>query len=287
MRPVWLMLLTLPLLATPIPPVPEGGKATVQIIVTTNGKPGSGDFTVREGETQLHIDDVTPLRDQNAGLELFVLIDDASASSLGAQLSDLKQFILAQPATALIGVGYMSNGGVTTLQRLTSDHSHAAASLRLPFSTTAPSPYLSLTELVKHWPVTHANSPRREVVMVSSGTDPLGGLGPINPYLDSAIQDAQRAGVVVYTIYAPSHFNSFWGQNHLAQLAEETGGEYYMLGYQPAVSFAPYLNQIAAHLTDQYRVTFEIQPEKKAGYRSVTFSGNLKSAPKVYVPGSR
>jgi hypothetical protein len=293
MRPILLTILSLPLFAGAIPPVPEGSNATVQMLVTAKAVLNRGDLSAREGETQLHVTDVVPMRKDNARLELYLLLDDASASSLGSQLSDLKHFILAQPSTTLIGVGYMSNGGVTTSQRLTADHSHAAASLRLPFSLTAPSPYLSLTDLVKHWPDKSGDSVRREVVMVSSGVDPLGGLGAIDPYLDNAIQDAQRAGVIVYTIYAPgAHLSSFWGQNHLAQLAEETGGEYYMLGMQPAVSFAPYLDEIAGHLANQYRVAVEIYPEKKASYRSVNIrteiaNGNLKYATKVYVPAGR
>jgi hypothetical protein len=306
MRPIWLMILSLPLCGAVIPPVPEGGNATVQMIVTAEARqgktapvPSPGDFSAGESETQLHVTDVTPMREDNAGLELFLVLDDASASSLGSQLSDLKQFILAQPSTTLIGIGYMSNGGVTTSQRLTADHAHAAVSLRLPFSITAPSPYLSLSDLVKHWPGKAGSSARREIVMVSSGMDPLGGPGPIDPYLDNAIQDAQRAGVIVYTIYAPeaggaghAYFSSFWGQNHLAQLAEETGGAYYMLGLGPAVSFAPYLDRIAEHLANQYRVAFEIHPEKKAGYRSVrlhneTGDVDLVYATKVYVAAGR
>lgn len=39
--------------------------------------------------------------------------------------------------------------------------------------------------------------------MVTSGIDPLGGFGPTNPYLETAIDDAQRHGVIVYTIYEP------------------------------------------------------------------------------------
>ena len=306
MRPIWLTILSLPLFGGLIPPVPEGSNATVQMIVTARARQdktppvlNAGDFSVRENETQLHVSDVIPLRKENAGLELYLLLDDASASSLGSQLSDLKQFILAQPSTTLIGVGYMSNGGVTTSQRLTADHAHAAASLRLPFSVTAPSPYLSLTDLVKHWPGKPGDSARREVVMVSSGVDPLGGLGAIDPYLDNAIQDAQRAGVIVYSIYAPEagrfgypYFSSFWGQNHLAQLAKETGGDYYMLGTQQAVSFAPYLDEIAGHLANQYRVQFEIHPEKKAGYRDVRFhaeiaDADLEHSARVYVPAGR
>ena len=52
--------------------------------------------------------------------------------------------------------------------------------------------------------------------------------------MDAAIQDAQCAGVVVYSIYTPgaghfghSYFRTTWGQNYLAELSEMTGGESY------------------------------------------------------------
>ena len=135
--------------------------------------------------------------------------------------------------------------------------------------------------------------------MVSSGIDPLGGTGPINPYLDSAIADAQRAGIIVYTIYSPaaghsghSFFRLDWGQHHLAQLSEETGGECYMLGFGAPVAFAPYLDKIAEHLKHQYRLSFRIKPEKKGDWRSVRLStevpnADLVAATKVYVPAAQ
>lgn len=131
--------------------------------------------------------------------------------------------------------------------------------------------------------------------MVSSGIDPLGG-DVQNPYLDAAIQDVQRAGVIVYTIYTPAagHFGHDywrinWGQNHLTQIADEAGGESYMIGFGPAVSFAPYLEEIADHLANQYVVRFLIRPGKKAGLQAVRFTtevpnADIVAARKVYVP---
>jgi hypothetical protein len=101
----------------------------------------------------------------------------------------------------------------------------------------------------------------------------------------------------VYGIYTPGAGHSGhsfwlmnWGQNHLAQIAEETGGESYMLGFGPPVSFAPYLGEIAEHLAHQYLVTFLITPGKKAGLQPVRLTtevpnAELVAADKVYVPG--
>jgi len=83
-----------------------------------------------------------------------------------------------------------------------------------------------------------------------------------------------------------------WAQNYLAQLAEETGGESYMLGFGPPVALAPYLDEIAARLQHQYRITFLIKPENKGGLREVKFTTEVPNAEpvpaaKLYIPGSR
>ena len=135
--------------------------------------------------------------------------------------------------------------------------------------------------------------------MVTDGIDSLGGSGPLNPYLDSAIENAQRAGIIVYSIYSPGvgHFgHSFWrmnwGQNYLAELAEKTGAESYFLGLGTPVSFMPYLTDLAEHLTHQYLIAFLAKPDKKAGFQSVKLTtevpnAELVAAPQVYVPVGR
>lgn len=253
------------------------------------------DVMAYERQERLRVTDLVPFDGQNAGVELFLLIDDASSTSLGSQLGDLRHFIETQPAQTSVGIGYMRNGTVHIAQDLTTNHSLTSKTLRLPlsFPGVMASPYLSLSDLIKRWP---GNSSRREVVLVTSGVDPLGGMGPMNPYLDNAIEDAQRHGIIVYAIYTPaaghaghSFWRLNWGQNHLAQIAEETGGEAYMLGFGPPVSFAPYLDEITAHLAHQYRVTFLMKPENKRGLRNVRFAtevpnAELVSASRVYVP---
>ncbi len=208
---------------------------------------------------------------------------------------DLRSFIEAQPAATSVGIAYMRNGMAEVIRNLTANHQDAAKALRLPLSSpsASASPYLSLRDLIKRWPAT---SDRREVVLVSSGVDPLGGTGPVNPYLDDAINDAQRQGIVVYAIYMPteghsghSFYRLNWAQSHLAQVAEEPGGEAYMVGFGAPVSFAPYLDEIGARLTHQYRVTLLMKAENKAGFQNLRFStevpnAELVSASKIYVP---
>ncbi len=253
---------------------------------------GAHDFIVRQGKASLEVRDALPLQGSDADLELYVLLDDASTWTLGSELANLRTFIEAQPAGTAIGVGYMHNGTTDMVASLTKDHARAAKALRIPMGTGS-SPYLSLSELVKRW---RPGTARHEVIMVTSGVDPLGGPGPTNLYVDAAIADAQRAGVIVYAIYEPgighsghSFYRMNWGQNDLAQLADETGGESYGLQFGAPVSTAPYLDDIAAHLTHQYRVSFLANAAGKPGLKSIKLTtevpnAEIVAASKVPVP---
>jgi hypothetical protein len=152
---------------------------------------------------------------------------------------------------------------------------------------------LSVTDLIKRWP---GNPVRHEILMISDGVDRLGDSGPDNPYVDSAVEQAQRAGVIIFTIYTPGigHYgHSFWrvnwGQNYLSQISDQTGGETYYLGLEAPVSFVPYLDDLAHRLTHQYLLTFIPKPEKKAGMQRIKLStevpnAELVGADHVYVP---
>ena len=279
------------------------GLVPVQMIVTVEARHGKDvpslhpeDVMAYQRNERLRVTDVVPSQGEHAGLELFLLVDDSSDTSIGSQFGDLRQFIETQPATTAVGIAYMNHGTVDIVQNLTTDHSHAAQTLRVEMWAGGPSPYLSLSELIKRWP---NSSARHEVVLVTSGADSLSGTEPSNPYLDKAIADAQRHGIVVYAIYMPSAGHAGhslwrlnWAQSHLAQIADQTGGEAYMLGFGPPISFAPYLEDVAAHLAHQYRVTVLFTPAPKAGFRDVRFvtevpNAELVSASKAYVPVSR
>jgi hypothetical protein len=125
------------------------------------------------GKDVVKIEHLITARDDNAASHLFVLIDDTCETlALGNNLTDLRQFISAQPASTMVGVAYMSNATIQVTQNLTVDHALAAKALRLPRGTSSSmdSPYLSLVSLVKSWPQQRV---RREVLMVSDGIDRL------------------------------------------------------------------------------------------------------------------
>lgn len=266
-------------------------KVPVRVTVTVDAVHGrlvpelqSQDVLVYSGRERLAVTEWTALKDAQGGLELFILVDDASSMSLGGELADLRQFIGNQPENTLVGVAYMRADSADVVQGLTPDHAKAARSLRLPFGRIAAgsSPYLALSDLIKKWGTCCV---RREVLIISSGIDPLGGFGPENPFADTAIAHAQQAGIQVFVIYTPraghgshSFWQMSWGQNHLAQLAEETGGESYMIGYQAPVSFTPYLKDFGEHLKHQYALTFLANPAAKPGLIPVRFACEIPGA---------
>lgn len=207
-----------------------------------------------------------PLRGERSGLQLVILLDDSARSNLGLQLNDLRNFVAGLPPNAEVAVGYMRNGTPNLVQNFTSDHTKAAQSLRLPSGSAGGngSPYFCLSDLVKHWPGGDLNV-RREVIMVTDGVDRYSGarFDPENPYVQAATSDAQKAGVIVYSIYFRdaggldrSQLVADGGQNYLTQISGATGGKVYLEGFGNPVSFAPFLSDIQHKLQNQYELTF-------------------------------
>ncbi len=235
------------------------------------------DIFVQRGNDRLPVAEWVAARGDRAGLELFILIDDASLSSLGIQLDDLRNFIKAQPATTSVGIGYARNAVAEIRQNLTTDHDLAAKSVRLPLGNAGAygSAYLSVVDLMKRWPETPN---RREVLLVTDGHDRAKRArnALLNPDVDTAAAVAQRTGTIVHSIYFPGVGHGsrhLWeaanGQNGLAKLAELTGGEAFFMGWPAPVSFEPYLRDLQKILDNQYLLTFDATPGKKAGLQYV------------------
>ena len=263
----------------------------VQMVVSVEPKHGhelpmitQQDVMVYQGHDRRPVTSWVPAKADKTSLALAILIDDGAGFSLGPQLNDIRAFIREQAPATLIAVGYMQNGTVALAQEFTQDHEAAAKSVRLAqgFYGAGGSPYLSLSDFIKRWHSDSATT-RREVLMITSGIDNVYSGAIDNPYVDAAIQDAQCAGVVVYSVYTPSaghfghsYFRINWGQNYLSELSETTGGEsYYLMGPQAPVSFAPYLKELNAQLPNQFLLTFLAKPEKKAGAESVKVTSEL------------
>ncbi|MGD0226146.1 MAG: hypothetical protein ABSF71_27760 [Terriglobia bacterium] len=69
---------------------------------------------------------------------------------------------------------------------------------------------------------------------------------------------------------------NFWeimnGQDGLAKLSDETGGECYYLGTQNPVSFKPYLDDLQTTLDNQFLLEFDAIRGEKSGPQYVTLS---------------
>jgi hypothetical protein len=121
----------------------------------------------------------------------------------------------------------------------------------------------------------------------------------ISPDVDSASTVAQRTGVIIHSIYTVgvghagrNFFVATNGQNGLAKLADETGGESFFLGVQAPVSFQPYLKRLQMILDNQYYLVFVAKPDKKAGLQRVKLSTEapkveIASADNVFVPAAK
>jgi len=234
---------------------------------------GRDDVKVYQGKTTEQVTSWVPMQGNRAGLQLFILIDDTARNTLALQFKSLAEFVNEQPASTAIAVGYMRNGMVVTTQELTTDHASVVNAFRLPLGPSVgfTSPYLALSDLMKKWPATND---RREVLMITSGIDPLGGgwsNNPYNnPYLDAAVDNAQRGGFIVYSIYTPSEgfaergfTRTAFAQNGLELLSEKTGGATYYIGFGMPVDFTPYLQDVTNRLKHQYEVTFLAKAGKK------------------------
>jgi len=276
----------------------------VSVLVTVESKGplpsqlSKEDLQIKEDRDVRQVTDVRSL--QGASSQILLLLDDSAGGSLDTQIPELKKFILALPANAEVGVGYMHNGLSQMTSQFTLDHALAARSLRLPEGPGGAdvSPYDSLSDAIKKWPMKDGIA-RREVIMISSGIEGLGGgLPPENPYVNAGIASAIKAGVTVYAIYNPAFGHaghSFWretaGQDWLSQLADETGGEFYQIGLGSAVSFEPYLSDILKRQNEQYILTFDAGAENKSGLqplkiRSTVKGFSLAGPDKVYVKAS-
>jgi hypothetical protein len=256
------------------------------------------DILVYSRKTRLDVINWVPAQGDRAPLQLAIVIDNsASQLGVGSQLDDIAGFISLQSRSTAVGVFYAVNGTVQTASNFSTDHRGAAKTLRLPFGPRAgdsPSVYLSVSDLVKNrWPATGA---RREILLISSGIDRLD-QGPESPYVEAAIEDVQKAGVVVHTIYTGGDrfgrsFRAQYAQSNLIMLTDGSGGYNFFEGLGSPVSFSPYLKQLDMVLHNQFLLTFAIAPSEKSKgelkpieVRTEQRNVDLKYSKQIRVPG--
>jgi hypothetical protein len=257
----------------------QADAVSAQTVVTVVPKSGEAPELQRQNlkvwadGKQSEVTDWQALRGDRAGLEFVVLIDDSARSSIGTQLNELSKFIQSLPPTTLVGVAYMQNGRAAFAQNLTADHALAAKAIRL--TTGVPggnsSPYFCLSDLAKHWPSEDPKN-RREVLMVTDGVDRYNlRYDPDDPYLQASITDAQKAGIIVYSIYFRdtgrldrTGYETNAGQNLLTQVSQATGGKLYWQGLSNPVSFQPFLEDLGKQFENQYELGFTARARSKA-----------------------
>ncbi len=226
------------------------------------------DVSVYSGKNKLNLTGWEAAKGGHAALQVAILIDDAvSPTALGTQFNDLKNFIQEQPSDTEVGIFYAQFGTFTAAANFSTDRDAVAKKLRLPLgrrSGASPSIYLSLSDLAKKWP---GHAPRREVLLLTSGLDRLEP-GVQDPYFDTAVNDVQRSGVHVDSIYVgPLRLGlSFFGmiaQGNLGQITTDSGGDGFFQGVSTPVSFKPFLDQLNTILRNQYLATFEARASSK------------------------
>ncbi len=233
------------------------------------------DLMVFENNERRPVVGLEPVITSGRGLDLAILIDGSLGSSVSLQFPDVRRFVASLPPSTSVGVAYAEYGRARFTQDFTTDHALAENALSIPQGrvNAGASIFQSVTDLVKHWP---ADGRARSVLLVSNGVDINRGVSEtvptLNPDLNEAILQAQKAGVVVYAIYAggAARFTHQWyllgnGQSMLARITQETGGEAYFQGNETPVSFSPFLKQVSESLRGQYVLTFEAMSMAKPG----------------------
>ncbi len=257
---------TLPMFAQGIPtegPLPTTALLMVQ---SKNGVPlDPAALKLQVNHEVLPITSVQPVAPQ--ATQVAILIDEGLRFTFSNQLDEFADFINALPPGTQVLVGYMQNGVVKGMRGFSTNHRAVAAQLRIPMSVAGidGSPYFTLSDFVKHWP---SNEPAaRFVLMITNGIDPYNGRPSImnqdSPYVQTAQEDAQRAGVAVYSIYYGQSWprgarGSFSGQSYLAQVGEATGGESFNIGTITPPSLKPYLDNFVKAMSNSYILRFDL-----------------------------
>ncbi len=225
----------------------------------------NNDFAVLENKRSQKI--ISAKNATEAAINLAVVVQDNLDWRVNNEIKGLKEFIRNLPEGSRVMTAYLTIGGAIVTQELTTDRKQAADTLRIIRGVSLPpvfSPYDGVQDVLKHFE--EKTIGRKIILAVSDGLDMSGGYIYASPYfsisLDRAIRDAQRRGISIYTIYAPSEdrkpygrFAINYGQGSLIRLADETGGESYISGLD-FINFSPYLEEFKQTFPRQWLITY-------------------------------
>ncbi|NNE64991.1 MAG: hypothetical protein HKN33_00375 [Pyrinomonadaceae bacterium] len=235
------------------------------------------DFAVKENGRPQKV-----ISAQKVGLEpavVAVILQDNLVMSVNNELPEIRKFIRSLPEGSRVMTGYLSSGSLRTRQDFTADLEKAAKSLRIIPGSSFMSPYSPFLQLRDAFKKFEGQPEMRRIALVvSDGLDfsaRLRRLGsPFSAYVGTAVAEAQKRGISVYTIYAPAAgrrrsyrraVNS--GQSNLLKLADQTGGESFMTG-SSFVTFDPYFKELKEIFENQWYIVYSSSNSGK-GYRSV------------------
>jgi hypothetical protein len=254
------------------------GRAVVTVLSKQHGEPPASvsqqDVSIKVNGKPSVVTSWMPLKGPNDKLELVILIDSSARDSIGSQFGDIEHFVNGLPPNTKAAIAYMQNGRAVFAGSLTADHAQVLRALHLPAGSpgSSASPYFCLSDLAKHWPSGDRGS-RREVVMVTDGVDNYQPeLNLDDPYLQAAIADSVRAGLVVYSIYwinqgraSGTMYMENVGQSLLNEVTEATGGKNLWTGIGNPVSLQPFFEELARRLGNQYELGFSASLDRKPG----------------------
>lgn len=235
-------------------------------------------FSVREDGEEMRTLSIRWLG--NSPLTLSVLVQDGIVPSIGTEMKGLGDFIRSLPEGSRVFVGYIRTGSLEVRQKFTTDLDRAANALRPPvsFASAAPSnPYTEIVDSLKRFESQPAG--RRAMLVVSDGLDYSRGFDTVSVVqsidLQRAINEAQRRGVAIYSLFAPSviaevrtnHILAAGAQSSLERLSQETGGRAYFQGLEAPVSYEPFLRDVSTALTRQLALTYLSTHPKKGFHR--------------------
>jgi VWFA-related protein len=223
------------------------------------------DFAVREDKRPQQI--LSVKQSSEAPPILAVLIQDDLVSRVSNEINRIKEFIRNLPNGSRVMTAYVTTGTLQITQDFTADRERAADSLRILRSNEAGAPYNPYVEVIESLRRFDSQPVgRRMILLISDGLDASHGFRNSSPMLsvdlDRAIREAQRRGVAVFSIYAPSvgltsasRMAVNFGQGSLIRLADETGGEAFITGTD-FVSFDPYFKEYNELLGLQWVITY-------------------------------
>ena len=223
------------------------------------------DYILREdGDLQTILSARLP---NESPMTLAILIQDDLVSSIANETKGISAFIANQPGGSRVMVAYIRAGTLEVKRKFTNELEKAAAGVRPPLGLSSASPFNPYVEVIE---ALHRfdSQPmgRRAIILVSDGIDVSRGVDASSPAqsldLQRAINEAQRRGVAIYSIFAPpsaapgAQFLNANGQSCLERLSSETGGKAFFQGTGAPVSFDPFLKEIDTLLSRQLALTY-------------------------------